>query len=258
MEVYFERFEDPSEAASRINDALSRSEWIVLAGSCYMEYEGRAASSSLPGDVLVILKPDGSVLVHGSRGYKPLNWQPDTSYIAASSSGGDLVIKAVRRSPREVLVITCKSLAGALFISSPVEGAFWLYVNESEIRDLIVENPSIIEEGLKIVDVEKPVDPGFIDLYAVDSKGRLVVVEIKRVRAGEAAVKQLLRYMEHVRRRYPEARGILVAPDLTESARALIERSGLEFKRVDLKRLYSMIRDKARRRGQILEWLGKD
>ena len=254
MEAVFLRFRDHEEAASKINEALSRREWIVVAGSCYMEYEGRAASSSTPGDVLVIIKPDGSVLVHGARGYKPLNWQPDTSHISASTREGELIVTAIRRSPREVLLVRCASVEGALFISNPVEGAFWLYLNEAEIRDAIAEDPELIGEELRIVDVEKPVDPGFVDLYAVDSQGRLVVIEVKRVKAGEQAVRQLLRYMEHFKPKLAHVRGILVAPDITDNARTLLERSGLEYRRVDLKRLYSLIREKSKRRrgGQSL------
>ncbi len=238
------------DALGLVSEALRGRAWLVLAGNCETSYEGRAASSSTPGDRVVMVKPDGSVIVHGPRGFKPLNWQPDTSSVEARLEGGSLEIRAVRRSPREVLVIRCAHVYYVAVLRGAEEGGFWLYVNEAEIRDEAMRDPEgILGERLRFIEAEKPVEPGFIDALAEDERGRLVALEFKRVKAGEEAVRQLLRYVEALRARTRrEVRGILVAPDATEAARRLLERSGLELRRIDLRVVYERLR--ARRAGR--------
>lgn len=246
---------DLSEALEVLREALERRAWIAFWARCSAEYEGRSASKLAPGDVLVIVKQDRSVIVHGPRGFKPLNWQPDSSSVSVSLEGGVLVFRAVRRSLREVLTLRCPVVYGVTYSLGAVEGEFYMYVSEADIRDYLAEHPSEVEEGLEVVRAERPVDPGFVDLYARDSRGRVVVLEIKRVKAGEDSARQLLRYVDYFRRRGVEVRGILVAPDFTEAAIRLLEESGLEYRRVSLERVYRWVKERSRRRRGILDYL---
>jgi len=263
LTVSVEALLEPSleEAAAAVAEALKARAWLVLAGNCETRYEGRAASGSTPGDRIVMVKPDGSVIVHGPRGFKPLNWQPDTSSVEARlhPESGTLELRAVRRSPREVLIVSCARIYYVAVLRGAEDGGFWLYVNEAEIRDEAMRDPvGVLGERLRFIEAEKPVEPGFIDALAEDEEGRLVVLEFKRVRAGEDAVRQLLRYVEAVRARTRrEVRGVLVAPDATEAARRLLERSGLELRRIDLRALYERIRGRrAGRRRSLEDYLG--
>ncbi len=226
------------EARECIAEALERRLWITMAALCKAWYEGRGASEATLGDRIIMVKPDGSLIVHGHRGFKPLNWQPETSAITVTIENGMLVLRALRRTPREILVLECSSVYAILVASNPEEGQFWMYMSEEEVRDAIVSDPSIVEEGLRIIDVEKPVEPGFVDLYARDRDGNIVVIEVKRVKAGEEAVKQLLAYIEAFKARGARVRGILVAPSITENALKLLHMYNLEFKQVDLRKLY--------------------
>ncbi len=244
---------DLRHAVDKLQDLIRNRAWIAFIGLCLTEYEGRSASKTTLGDRLVIIKPSGSLIVHGPRGFKPENWQPDTSTITISGTGDIIVLKAIRKSPRETLVLKCNHIYTIMWLEEPIKGEFWMYLNEHEIRDAIASNPSIIEEGLVITRVEKPVEPGFIDLYGVDKNGRLVVIELKRVKAGSEAVHQLLRYIESFRKRGVKVRPILVAPDFTESAIRLASVSGIELKTIDLRRLYEIITSKMRPRRSTLE-----
>ena len=247
------------EALSLVTEALKARAWLVLAGNCETSYEGRAASGSTPGDRIVMVKPDGSVIVHGPKGFKPLNWQPDTSSVEARLDSDALEMRAIRRSPREILVIRCARIYYLAVLKGAEEGGFWLYVNEAEIRDEAMRDPvGVLGERLRFIEAEKSVEPGFIDALAEDEQGRLVVLEFKRVKAGEEAVKQLLRYVEALRARTSrEVRGVLVAPDATEAARRLLERSGLELRRIDLRSLYERIKGRsAARRRSLVDFLG--
>lgn len=244
-----------SEAVEWLKKGINSRQWIVFFAECLVEYEGRAASKSTYGDKLVMIKPNGSVIIHGPRGFKPQNWQPDTVAITVEESGDEVILRAIRKKPREILVIKCPEVYHIMLGQEPVEGDFWMYINEHQIRDLIAEMPSLIEEGMRIVSVEKPVEPGFVDLYGRDKEGRLVVIELKRVKAGEEAVHQLLRYVEAFNKRGVNVRPILAAPDFTDSARTLASRSGVELKRLDLKGIYDLIKRKERRRpGTLTEY----
>lgn len=244
MRVTYATPRDLEEAGRLLREAIQRRAWIVFFAECLAEYEGRGASRTTPGDKLVVVKPDGSVLVHSPRGFKPQNWQPDTEAVTVSIEDELLVVRAVRRRPREVLILRCPRVHHVVVGEEPVEGDFWMYINEHEIRDLIAEDPGIVEEGLRIVSVEKPVEPGFIDLYGRDREGRLVVIELKRVKAGEDAVHQLLKYVEAFRKRGVDVRPILVAPGFTGSARMLAARSGVELKEIDLRRIYEILKER--------------
>jgi Holliday junction resolvase-like predicted endonuclease len=70
---------------------------------------------------------------------------------------------------------------------------------KEELEPLLVANPEIIEDGLKIIAHQHPTDSGPLDILAVDSDGTLVVVELKN-EAAEDHLDQGLRYYDWCRR----------------------------------------------------------
>ena len=54
----------------------ARDNVLIVVGCCSVEYSGRARSTLGWGARIVIIKPDGSVLVHQRAGREPVNWQP--------------------------------------------------------------------------------------------------------------------------------------------------------------------------------------
>lgn len=85
---------------------------------------------------------------------------------------------------------------------------------EFNLQASLRANLQKLETGLEAIDGGK--EEQFRDITAKDAKGKLVVVEIKAVKAGKEAVAQLLAYMGElaVQERIPKekVRGILVAP----------------------------------------------
>ena len=135
-------------------------------------------------------------------------------------------------------------------------------MSEHDIRDLLARHPEIIENGLTITNIEKPVEPGFVDLYGVDKDGKIVVIELKRITATKDAVNQLYRYVQALRKSLgKEIRGILAAPNITRSALELLERLGLEYKQLNLKKLRDILsreKEKITRSGvSLLEFISK-
>lgn len=206
---------------------------LLLIGRCRVDYEGRASSRLGDGDRLVILKPDGSLLIHNPSGVKPVNWQPPGCEFGYRHERDRLVLVARRRKPDEVVQISFSSLslvaAPRLEALAPLE----LTGTEFDIRDTLRAQPSLVEEGFRPWARERVTERGPVDLYGEDARGRRVIVEVKRTRAGLAEATQLWRYVEKERRkRDVDVRGILVAPDCSARARALLQDHRLEFKTV--------------------------
>ncbi len=235
----------PADLARELNEALRRRALILVLGRCRVAYEGRSASRLGEGDRLVVVKPDGAVLVHRPTGYSPVNWQPDSKVVAFAPSGDSLVLRSVRERPREVLEVVFTRVDAALVAEGMEDPAeLVMYLDERELRDYLARHPELIEPGLRVVSVERPVGPGVVDILAVDSRGRTVVVEVKRATAGREAVLQLARYVEALRRLNPGApvRGVLAAPGITRQALELLNSLGLEFRRVSVERVYEELR----------------
>ena len=103
-----------------------------------------------------------------------------------------------------------------------------LNVLEKTLEDFLEFNLDILESGLKFVGRQYPTSTGPLDILAKDARGRWVVVELKRGRAADRVIAQLLRYRsfiisERAAGRDDKVRGFVVAPDpdrrLTEAAR---------------------------------------
>lgn len=228
-----------SDYANLINESIARRELIVVIGSCEVDYTGRGESKLTDGDRIVIIKSDGSIQIHRPEGYRPVNWQPDTSFIEARLTEEKLVLTAIRDKPREILNITFNKIY--LLIKGKLidKGEFIMYLNESDIRDLIFFNPWLVEKGLRITGREKDVGAGAVDLIGVDSEGRPVLIEIKRATATRESVLQLYRYVEGFTKLTGSTpRGVLIAPSFTTQALDALIRLNLEYREVDLKKLW--------------------
>ncbi len=83
---------------------------------------------------------------------------------------------------------------------------------ESHLEKFIAMDPSLLEDGLKLVKTQRRTASGrIIDLECEDKEGRPVVVELKKGEPPDKVVAQLLSYMEEVsRERGKPSRGILV------------------------------------------------
>jgi len=247
------------ELVSMLKSAIARRSLVVVFGECRVDYEGRAASRLEPGERVVIIKRDGALLVHRPDGYSPVNWQPSTATIeVAFKPGIGLLIHAVRDRPREYLTIVFTRVDLVVVGDLVDQGEFTMYLEERDMRDVLVENPWLIEDGLRILEVEKPVGDGYVDIYALDASGRHVLVELKRVTATREAALQLYKYVEAYKKERGETpRGILVAPSFAPTALETLAKLKLEYRYVDLKKLWELLKKKSSRRTSLQEFLKK-
>lgn len=224
-------------------------------GKCSVDYQGRASSTLEAGERIVVLKGDGSVLVHRPIGYEPVNWQPPGCIFHVGIMKDILQIKAVRRKPAESVKISFDRVYLASVLNLMDAGEFALYASEEDMQKAILMMPSLIEDGLKPISYEKKVEPGFVDVYCEDRVGRLVVIEIKRKAASKEAAFQLARYVEAVQRIVnKDVRGILAAPSLGKGVQRLLATLGLEFKALDPKKCTEVLsRSETKRLAEFFE-----
>ena len=214
-----------------------------MAGTCKVLYSGRAKSTLEPGERILIIKEDGSLLVHRPVGYEPVNWQPSGSVFHVQTKADAVEVHAVRQKPRENVRVIFQVVFMVSALSLNDAGEFSLYATEKDMHKAILLKPSLLEVGFKPISYEKKVEPGFVDVYGVDKEGRLVVVEVKRKTAGKEAVLQLAKYIEAIKGKADrELRGVLVAPSLGKDVQRMLVTLGLEFKALDPKKCAKVLK----------------
>lgn len=217
-----------------IKEALAHREILLLIGNCWVDYKGRASSKLESGERIVIIKEDGSVLVHRPSGYKAVNWQPPGCIFQSNVKDGVLQITAVRRKPAESIRIYFNNIYLLSTMKLKDTGEFSLHASEEDMQKAVLLKPSIIEEGFKPISYEKKVEPGFVDVYGIDREDNFVVVEIKRKTAGSNAALQLSKYVKAVQGIVNrEVRGILAAPNIAKGTQRLLVTLELSFKPLD-------------------------
>jgi hypothetical protein len=225
---------DPTAEATHalLERRLDGETLVTVYGRCTVEYEGRAASSLGPGDRLLVLKPDGTALVHTTENQTPVNWQPPGCTHEASLVEGRLRVRSERSTPSEELLVVFETVEQVSAFDARDEEALSLTGTEEDLRQRILDDPDLVESGFRPLATERETSAGAVDVYGEDREGRTVVLELKRKRVGPDAVGQLVRYVEALRRELhtdAEIRGVLVAPSVTDRARELLGEEGLEF-----------------------------
>ena len=235
---------DYKNAYDLINEALRKKATIIIYTCCKVSYEGRALSELNWGERIIMIKPDGTFLIHQDQKVEPVNWQPPKSKTKAYIKNETLFIESHRRNPKELLTVEIKQIQ---FISyakiedfEELEQAGY----EKDMGDMIMEKPHMIEEGFTPTAREYSVEHGFIDILGKDSDNNLTILELKARKAGVSAVKQLRRYIQDLENtdndylkefnsEKTKIRGLLVAPSIMNDALEMIEEEGIEFVAVE-------------------------
>jgi len=232
-----------AEAARLIEKAFAQRRTLIVAGNCSVHYVGRASSTLEPGERMLIIKADGSLLVHRPVGYEPVNWQPAGSIFHVQADDNAVLIHAVRQKPRENVNITFANVLMVSALNLDDSGEFLLFASEDDMHRAILLKPELLEEGFKPISWEKKVEPGFVDVYGEDKNGNLVIVEVKRKTASKEAALQLAKYIEPIKAKVNRhVRAVLVAPSLGKDVQRLLATLGLEFKALDPKTCAEVLR----------------
>jgi endonuclease len=223
---------------------------LVIA-RCSVDYVGRL-TAHLPSALrLLIVKADGSVLVHSDGGsYKPLNWMSPPCRLTEEPGRWTVTNKA-----GETLSITIEDVVSDSSADLGVDPGLVKDGVESHLQELLAAQLQVLGDGWRLIRREYPTPIGPVDLMCKDADARSVTVEIKRRgeidgsdftegtasrggthvavevkrHAGIDAVEQLTRYLELLNRDplLAPVKGVLAAQTIKPQARTLAEDRGI-------------------------------
>lgn len=206
---------------------------VQAVGDCQIHYQGRARSLLNRGERLLLLKPDGTFLVHTATKAKPVNWQPPGASFSVALEDGHVVLTSYRPKPEEIVKVTFHAIHLLTAVALRDGAELALVGTEDDLQRLLFENPELVEPGFVPARRERDSDRGYYDIDGRDAKGRRLIVELKRTTAGVKEAQQLWRYVDDLRRAEPNLRGILIAPSVAPKARSLLADHKLDWKELD-------------------------
>jgi hypothetical protein len=207
----------------------------LIVARCEVSYTGRL-TTVLPMAVrLLVLKSDGSLMVHAdSGGYKPQNWMTAPTVIEIDGDPPARIEVRKLKGEERIAIAIEQVLFDETHDMGEAAGLEKDGV-ERDLQELLAASPAACGEGFRLVRREWPTDIGPVDLMCRDGGERWVAVEIKRI-ATIDAVEQLSRYLERIRLdpAMSDCRGVLAAQQIKPQASVLAQARGITCVEVDL------------------------
>ncbi len=218
-----------------LNHAIEKKESVVFGCCCNVRYSGRAESFLADGDRIIVIKEDGTMLIHQPTGSNPVNYMKSGTSHEARFYDGKLLLKSRNLGLKEHLDVEMSRIH--FFSSHKLEDGKSLELagTEKDMADMILSNPSLIEEGFKPLSTEEHTKYGFIDVFGYGRGNVLIVVECKRYNGDLAAVTQLRRYVEKIKeaKGLERVRGVLACPKMSQNALKMLQDWGFEFRMIN-------------------------
>jgi RecB family endonuclease NucS len=218
----------------------------LLVARCTVDYQGRL-TAHLPEAVrLIMVKADGSVLVHADGGsYKPLNWMSPPCWVEELPSeserageGEGVATWVVHNKAQERLTITVHEVIHDSQHDLGTDPGLVKDGVEAHLQKLLAEHVESFGPGWTLVRREFPTAIGPVDLLCRDADGSTVAVEIKR-RGEIDGVEQLSRYLELLNRDplLAPVSGVFAAQEIKPQAKTLAHDRGIRCLVVDYEEL---------------------
>ncbi|SDQ73769.1 endonuclease NucS [Quadrisphaera sp. DSM 44207] len=208
---------------------------LVIA-RCSVDYEGRLTAHLPLATRLLLVKADGSVLVHSDGGsYKPLNWMSPPATLAVEPAEGERAAAGAEqvwtvRSGRtdDCLVVAVHEVLHDSSHDLGVDPGLVKDGVEAHLQRLLAEQVGLLGEGHVLVRREYPTAIGPVDLLVRAPGGGTVAVEVKR-RGEIDGVEQLTRYLELLNRDplIAPVTGVFAAQEIKPQARVLAGDRGI-------------------------------
>jgi len=212
-----------------------------------VDYAGRLTAHLPLAPRLLIVKADGSVLVHSDGGsYKPLNWMspPCTLRVerrsdeeAAADADGSPWIEqweVTHTKTGDTLRVRLHEVLEDSSHELGVDPGLQKDGVEAHLQALLAQNIDHLGAGWTLVRREYATAIGPVDILARDADGASVAIEIKR-RGEIDGVEQLTRYLELLNRDplLAPVRGIFAAQAIKPQARVLAADRGIDCVTLD-------------------------
>ncbi|MQY31653.1 endonuclease NucS [Nocardia aurantia] len=222
---------------------------LVIA-TCQVDYAGRLTAHLPMARRLIMIKADGSVLIHSDGGsYKPLNWMSPPCWLKEEvDAGGE---SGATEKPPTRWIVTNKGGEQLQITIENIEhdSAFELGVDpglqkdgvEAHLQVLLAEHIETLGAGYELISREYMTAIGPVDILCRDDRGATVAVEIKR-RGEIDGVEQLTRYLELLNRDplLTPVAGVFAAQLIKPQARTLAEDRGIRCLTLDYDALRGM------------------
>jgi endonuclease len=237
---------------------------LVIA-RCSVDYDGRLTAHLPPALRLLIVKADGSVLVHSDGGsYKPLNWMSPPCLLTEQPGQWTVTNKA-----GETLTITISETISDTSVDLGVDPGLVKDGVEAHLQELLAGQLHLLGDGWRLVRREYPTPIGPVDIMCrngdgahvaveigrrgeiggaeqlpADPRPRHLAVEIKR-RATIDAVEQLTRYLDLLNRDplLSPVGGVLAAQSIAPQARTLAEDRRIRCVVLDYDEMRGVVRE---------------
>jgi RecB family endonuclease NucS len=227
---------------------------LVIA-RCSVDYVGRLTAHLPLATRLLMVKSDGSVLVHSDGGsYKPLNWMSPPCTLTESEPepvDAELGVQAVwtvqHTKTDDKLVVRLHGILEDSRHELGVDPGLVKDGVEAHLQALLAEHVELLGSGYTLVRREYMTAIGPVDLLCRDEQGRSVAVEIKR-RGEIDGVEQLTRYLELLNRDtlLAPVAGVFAAQQIKPQARTLAVDRGIRCVTLDYDQMRGMDSDEFR------------
>ena len=208
---------------------------LVIA-RCSVDYAGRLSAHLPLATRLLLLKADGSVLVHSdSLSYKPLNWMSPPCTVVnldpdddQADAGVAEIWKVTQAKTADLLVISIHEILHDSDHELGIDPGLQKDGVEAHLQKLLAEQIELAGDGWRLVRREYMTAIGPVDILATDDSGHSVAIEIKR-RGDIDGVEQLTRYLELMNRdpHLAPVSGVFAAQEIKPQARMLAEDRGI-------------------------------
>jgi RecB family endonuclease NucS len=209
----------------------------LIVARCEVRYSGRVTALLPMALRLIMVKEDGSVMVHADTGgYKPQNWMTPPAVIEEiGSPPTQIVVRKRAGATEDRLDIEVDEVLSDVIHDMGEAAALEKDGVERDLQEALAAAPEHCGDGFRLVRREWPTDIGPVDLMCRDGEDEYVAVEIKRIGTIDA-VEQLTRYLERLRvdPAFASCRGVLAAQSVKPQARVLAEARGIDWVEIDL------------------------
>ena len=209
----------------------------LVVAQCSAHYTGRLSAHLPFATRLIMVKADGSVLLHSDGGsYKPLNWMSPPCAMAINEPDE----LAAQRGVTQVWVVQNAKSDDRLEIelfevfhdsehNLGIDPGLIKDGVEAHLQEMLAEQIHLLGKGHNLVRREYPTAIGPVDLLAKDPNGGTVAIEIKR-RGDIDGVEQLTRYLDLLNRdpNLAPVKGIFAAQEIKPQARVLANDRGID------------------------------
>lgn len=170
----------------------------IIQADCRVDYSGRGKTSSSRGNRLIMLKADGTVLIHRDKGIMAMNYMGGAKKPDVSEDVIDGHLHVIAKANDETIDVTIYDMAFDMTFDDMDEDgdALTRHGTEKQMQEWLSRPANFSHtfgDGCNFLEREWQTGKGPVDLLGINADGHLMLIETKR-RAKMSDVYQVVRY----------------------------------------------------------------